>query len=72
MERRRRLRATRSWKTAIHAAEGWQQKGFDDSGWKAAVEWAQAPGSDAAPLGHPWIPDSVKALRHDVRREQRR
>jgi alpha-L-rhamnosidase len=53
-----------SWKTAIHAAAGWQQKGFDDSGWKAAVEWTQAPGPMSQPLGHPWIPDSVKALRH--------
>ena len=53
-----------SFKSAIHAAEGWQQKGFDDAGWKAALEWAPNSGSDAAPLGHPWIPDSVKSLRH--------
>jgi len=53
-----------TWKTAIHPATGWQQKGFGDAGWKAAVEWAQAPGPASQPLGHPWIPDSVKALRH--------
>ncbi|HUX27357.1 MAG TPA: alpha-L-rhamnosidase N-terminal domain-containing protein, partial [Terracidiphilus sp.] len=45
------------WKTATHAAAGWQEKGFNDADWKTA---------DAAsrPLGNPWIPDSVKALRH--------
>ncbi len=41
-------------------AEGWQQKGFDDAGWKTAVEWT--PGPNEQPLGHPWIPDSVKVL----------
>ena len=45
------------WKTAVHAAAGWERKGFDDSGWKSAVVSTQA-------LGHPWIPDSVKTLRH--------
>jgi alpha-L-rhamnosidase len=49
-----------TWKTAIHAA-GWHEGDFDDSGWKTAVAWT--PGSRSAPLGHPWIPDSVKALR---------
>jgi len=53
-----------SWKTAIHAATGWQQKTFDDAGWNAAVESAQALGSVRQPPGHPWIPDSVKALRY--------
>ena len=53
------------WKSAIHAASGWQEKGFDDSGWDTAVVWPQqAPGPRGAPLGHPWIPDSVKTLRH--------
>jgi alpha-L-rhamnosidase len=52
------------WKTAIHPGAGWQGKGFDDSGWKSAVEWTQRPGLRSEPLGHPWIPDSVKALRH--------
>jgi alpha-L-rhamnosidase len=45
------------WKTAVRAAEGWQKSGFDDSGWKAAV-------TASGDLGHPWIPDSVKAFRH--------
>jgi alpha-L-rhamnosidase len=55
-----------NWKTAIHAPEGWQQKSFDDSGWKNAVTWNEATGSNAdQELGHPWIPDSVKALGHD-------
>jgi alpha-L-rhamnosidase len=57
------------WKTAKldvvgHAPEGWQRKEFDDAGWKAAVQWTQTPGPDNQPLGHPWIPDGVKALRH--------
>jgi len=46
------------WKTAIHAGAGWQEKSFDDSGWKTATTADEK-------LGHPWIPDSVKALRHD-------
>jgi alpha-L-rhamnosidase len=45
------------WKSAVHAAEGWQQKGFDDGGWKTAAIAVQT-------LGHPWIPDSVKELRY--------
>ncbi|HLY43383.1 MAG TPA: family 78 glycoside hydrolase catalytic domain [Terracidiphilus sp.] len=53
-----------SWKSAIHAAAGWERKGFDDSGWKAAAEWQQPAGARSTPLGHPWIPDSVKQLRH--------
>ncbi len=53
-----------AWKTAIHAAPGWQQKGFDDAEWKMAVAWPQRPGPMNAPLGHPWIPDLVKALRN--------
>jgi alpha-L-rhamnosidase len=52
------------WKTVTHAAEGWQRKGFDDSGWKSAVLWASSSGPNSEPLGHPWVPDSVKALRH--------
>jgi alpha-L-rhamnosidase len=50
------------WKTAIHAAAGWQQKSFDDAGWKSAAAWKQTPGPMSAPIGHPWIPDSVKVL----------
>jgi len=51
------------WKSATHAADGWQQKTFDDSSWKGAVEFTQSRG-DEAPIGNPWIPDSVKALRN--------
>jgi alpha-L-rhamnosidase len=53
-----------TWKTATHPAAGWQGKDFDDAGWKTAVEWQQLASASSAPLGHPWIPDSVKALRH--------
>ncbi len=53
-----------TWKTAIHAGEGWQEKQFDDAGWKTAEEWKQGPGPMSQPLGHPWLPDSVKELRH--------
>ena len=52
------------WKTAIHAPDGWQQPGFDDSSWKSAVAYETQGGPMAVPLGHPWIPDSVKTLRH--------
>ncbi len=52
------------WKTATHAATGWQGKHFDDAGWKAAVKWSQLASASSQPQGHPWIPDSVKALRH--------
>jgi alpha-L-rhamnosidase len=53
-----------SWKSAINAARGWTGKSFDDSAWKPAVAWSQPSDPDAKPIGHPWIPDSVKALRH--------
>jgi alpha-L-rhamnosidase len=53
------------WKTALHASEGWQQTGFDDTSWQQAVVWQARPGPFSTPLGHPWIPDSVKVLRHD-------
>jgi len=52
-----------SWKSSLKAAAGWQQMSFNDSGWKNAVVYQQAPGIRDAPLGHPWIPDSVKTLR---------
>jgi len=52
------------WRTAVPSAPGWEQKSFDDSGWKSAVEWTQTQGPRSQPLGHPWIPDSVKALLH--------
>jgi alpha-L-rhamnosidase len=53
------------WKTAIHAAAGWHEMSFDDSGWKTAMIPTPMPGPRSEPLGHPWIPDSVKALRHN-------
>ncbi len=52
------------WKTATHPPVGWAREEFDDMGWNNAVVWQQAPVPMNAPLGHPWIPDSVKALRH--------
>ena len=50
------------WKSAEHAVEGWQQPGFDDSAWKAAVIFVPSTNPGDGPPGHPWIPDSVKAL----------
>ena len=32
------------WKTAIHAAAGWQQTGFDDAGWKSGGNLGAGPG----------------------------
>ncbi len=49
------------WKTAYDARPGWQKQGFDDSGWKAAVQFVEGP--SAEPLGKPWKADSVKTLR---------
>lgn len=55
---------SKDWKSATDAADGWQQKDFGDSAWKTAVTWTAAPGPNPEPLGEPWIPDSVKYLRH--------
>jgi len=52
------------WKTEIHPAGDWRSSGFDDPQWKNAVAWEPTPGPDAEVVSHPWIPDSVKALRH--------
>jgi alpha-L-rhamnosidase len=52
------------WKTAIQAGDGWQQKDFDDAGWKSAAIWQPLSGKRSDALGNPWIPDSVKELRH--------
>ena len=53
------------WKTSIHAPAGWQKPGFNDSGWKNCNRlYARSPARRQTPLGHPWIPDSVKSLRH--------
>ena len=53
-----------AWKTAIHPAGDWRSISYDDSQWKKAAAWAPAPGPDPETLGNPWIPDSVKMLRH--------
>ncbi len=53
------------WRTAIHAADAWQQKAFDDHGWKQAIVWQPISGKRSDALGNPWIPDSVKMLRRD-------
>jgi alpha-L-rhamnosidase len=50
-----------SWKTALEFGPGWQQKNFDDAGWKNAIACKQGTGDDS--FGHPWIPDSVKRFR---------
>jgi alpha-L-rhamnosidase len=52
------------WKTVIHPAGDWRATGFDDSQWKNAVAWQPAAGPNPEPLGNPWIPNSVKMLRH--------
>jgi len=52
------------WKTAIRADDGWHEKSFDDSSWKTAVVWQPLSGKRSESMGHPWIPDSVKELRH--------
>ncbi|MGO9316910.1 MAG: family 78 glycoside hydrolase catalytic domain [Terracidiphilus sp.] len=49
-----------SWKSSLEFGPGWQQKNFDDAGWKNAIEWKPAQGTRDEPLGHPWIPDLVK------------
>ena len=54
-----------NWKTTVHPADGWQQTGFDDSGWKNAVAWRHEIQTADEALGKPWIPDSVKALRRE-------
>lgn len=49
--------------SAAGLPEGWQTKGFNDSGWKNAVIWVQKKGPEETPVLNPWIPDSVKMLR---------
>jgi alpha-L-rhamnosidase len=53
-----------AWKTAFQPAAGWHEKSFDDSGWKAAEAWHPLSPRRSESQGNPWIPDSVKALRH--------
>ena len=52
------------WKTAIHPAGDWRQINFDDASWKNAVVFAPSSDPNSDPLGHPWIPDSIKSLRN--------
>ena len=52
------------WKSAVRAPDGWPQPSFDDSEWKSATVAQAQTGPTASILGHPWIPDSVKTLRH--------
>jgi alpha-L-rhamnosidase len=53
------------WKTAAQAADGSEQKSFDDASWKSAVEWKSPGGPMGGSVGNPWLPDSVKALRRE-------
>lgn len=53
-----------TWKTAASAEAGWQKNEFDAAGWKNAQTWATTGGANGDDPGHPWIPDSVKELRH--------
>ena len=52
------------WKTAIHPTGDWHATNFDDSQWKSPVAYEGKAGFSDAALGNPWIPDSVKMLRH--------
>ncbi len=54
-----------AWKTSIAPSDGWHEKDFDDSAWKAAINWQPLSPRRSESMGHPWVPDSVKALRHD-------
>ena len=53
------------WRTSVRPSEGWTSAGFDDSGWKSAIQWTEptAAGMGDDPLGEPWPAESVKALR---------
>ncbi len=53
------------WKTATHASVGWQAKNFDDAAWKPAQLWQSHSGKRSEDEANPWIPESVKALRHE-------
>ncbi len=51
-----------NWKSSAAPEAGWHERGFNDASWNAAALWQ--PGLGEGPMGKPWIPDSVKALRH--------
>jgi alpha-L-rhamnosidase len=53
------------WKTAVHAPGGWTAKSFDDSSWATAALFQQSASALTEPLGKPWLPPSVKILRHE-------
>ncbi len=52
------------WKSFAGAPKRWEERDYNDAVWRAAELWTAAAGSRQPPPGHPWIPDSVKALRH--------
>lgn len=54
--------STPAWKSAIHTANGWMAKNFDDTGWASSVLFEQGASMLTEPLGKPWLPPSVKQL----------
>jgi alpha-L-rhamnosidase len=54
-----------AWKSAIHAPADWTAKSFDDSTWAASALFTQSASTLTEPLGKPWLPPSVKILRHE-------
>ena len=59
------------WKTAIHAS-GMAAEGLRRSGWKRRCWPRHREPESSSALGHPWIPDSVKSLRHEFDVTERR
>jgi alpha-L-rhamnosidase len=53
------------WKASVGPNPGWQHEDFDDSRWKQAIVPKLNFNGFNAPPTNPWIPDSVKALRHN-------
>ena len=49
------------WKGALNAEGTWQDPGFNDESWQAAVSYTPPAGASA--LGRPWTTGSVKLLR---------
>jgi alpha-L-rhamnosidase len=54
-----------AWKTARDPRAGWKEANFNDTEWRRAVTWRQEGNTAKEALGNPWIPDSVKSLRHE-------